>query len=187
MATRCPRCQKNEIALETFGVYRCPACGRIDADGKLLDIAAPPPDVAPEERVSFAPPPPKAWTPPGATERVRPMELDSGSGPPTLLYAGVALMFFMSLANALTSGGWLFAVLRWGTLGALWTGRPWARTLSIFGSGLTIVGLSVMMAVLRSRFGPTQTAVVVVSVIAEVGWLYVLFRPETVRHFLRSA
>lgn len=187
MATRCPRCQKNEIALETFGVYRCPACGRIDADGKLLDLAAPPTDVPPEERVSFAPPPPKEWVPPGATERVRPISSPDANGPPTYLYAGVGLMFFISLAGALTGGSWAFAIGRWATLFALWTGRPWARGLSIFGSFVEIVVITVGLAILRGRLPAAAVAVAVVGLAADAAWLYVLFRPDTVRHFTKRA
>ena len=28
------------MVLETFGVFRCPSCGRVDADGTRLDTAA---------------------------------------------------------------------------------------------------------------------------------------------------
>ncbi len=187
MATRCPRCQKNQVTLETFGIYQCPACGRIDADGKLLDIAAPPAELPPDERVSFAPPPPKEWVPAGATERVRPVAPVDASGPPTYLFAGIGLMFFMSLAGALTGGSWLSAVLRWGTLGALWTGRPWARNLSIFGSFIFIAGGIVVLTVLRAHLPRAAVAVAAVTLAAEGAWLYVLFRPETIRHFSKRA
>ena len=33
---RCPRCRAHECTLETVGVFRCPACARVDADGEVI-------------------------------------------------------------------------------------------------------------------------------------------------------
>src|SRR6478752_7409919 len=62
---RCERCKTSDLALVTFGIYDCPVCGRVDADGNLLEAQAGADDTGPvtfgtveTERGSFAAPPP---------------------------------------------------------------------------------------------------------------------------------
>lgn len=186
MATRCARCQKEEVTLETFGVFRCPTCGRVDADGNILDTATPRTgEAASDERVSFAAGPP--WIPPDVAERAR-AELTGveADGPPTYLFAAVAIMGIIALASAMSTGAWMPTILRSATLAALATGRPWARTLSILGSALAIVGVFIVFGALRSFLPPSATPVLVVGLLAEGAWLYVLFRGDTVRYFTRA-
>jgi hypothetical protein len=188
MATRCPRCQKKEITLETFGVYRCPACGRIDADGKLLDIAAPPPEVPPEERVSFAPPPPKEWVPPsGATPRLTAPVVPSAGGPPTMLFAACGLVALGWIVAAVSSGSWGCAVMEIASLFPLISGRPWARVLSIVGSVTSVLACVFVLVVARGQLPPNAAPYLMLSCAADAFWLYVLFLPETVRYFQRRS
>jgi hypothetical protein len=188
MATRCPRCQKKEITLETFGVYRCPVCGRIDADGNMLDIAAPPADVAPEERVSFAAPPPKEWVPPpGATPRIRVPVVPTSSGPPTMLFAACGLVALGWIVSAVASGSWPCAILEITSLFPLISGRPWARTLSIVGSLFTLAIALGVLILARGQLPPNATPYLMFSCAADAFWLYVLFLPETSRYFQRRA
>ena len=104
MATRCARCQAEEVTLETFGVFRCPACGRVDADGRALDAApSGPVEVAGDAHGSFAEPPP--WTPSDVAERARAaLTVAETTGPPTGFLVGVLVMAIVTLASAASSG-----------------------------------------------------------------------------------
>ncbi|MDB4928579.1 MAG: hypothetical protein JWM10_1063 [Myxococcaceae bacterium] len=186
MANRCARCQQEDVTLETFGVFRCPACGRVDADGRALDAPPPAPGaVASGALGSFDAPPP--WVPPDVAERARAgLTTDATQGPPTWLFGAVLLMAIVSLASAVGTGAWIPTLGRLATLVALASGRSWARLLSIAGSGLSIVGACVALTVLRPYLPASAGPVLVVILVAEGAWLYVLFREDTVRYFSRA-
>lgn len=186
MATRCARCQAEEVTLETFGVFRCPACGRVDADGRALDAApSGPVEVAGDAQGSFAEPPP--WTPSDVAERARAvLTVAETTNPPTGFLVGVLVMAIVTLASAASTGAWVAAFLHFAMLAALATGRPWARMLSILGSGLSIVAVVIVLGWLRAYLPPSATPTLVVSLVADGVWLYVLFREDTVRYFARS-
>jgi hypothetical protein len=58
VGTRCPRCKEHELALETFGVFRCAKCGRMSIDGApIADGATEAPAVVTTGSASFAAPP----------------------------------------------------------------------------------------------------------------------------------
>lgn len=181
MANRCGRCQKEDVTLETFGVFRCPACGRVDADGRALDAA--PPGGADDD--AFAAPPP--WTPPDVAERAR-AGLVGGETrpPPTWLFGAVILTAIVALAGAVSTGAWSPAAVQVVMLGALATGRPWARVLSIALDSLSIVAVCVALALLRDRLPPAATRALVVHSLLDAAWIYVLFREDTVRYFTRA-
>ncbi len=185
MATRCARCQAEDVTLETFGVFRCPACGRVDADGRALDVVpSTPAEVAGAAQGTFAEPPP--WAPSDVAERARAaLTVAETPSPPTGFLVGVLVMAIVTVAGAAATGAWIAALVQLAMLAALATGRPWARMLSILGSGLSIVAVAIVLALLRSYLPPVATAVLAVSAVTDGVWLYVLFRDDTVRYFAR--
>ena len=178
MANRCVRCQKEDVTLETFGVFRCPACGRVDADGNPLDAA-----VASQQ--PFDAPPP--WTPPDIAEQARAALVGAETrGPPTWFFGALLVSAIITLASAVSPGARAPAVLQVGMLAALASGRPWARLLAIAGSALSIVAVCVALAVLRAYLPPSATPALAVSALSDAAWIYVLFREDTVRYFARA-
>lgn len=128
-------------------------------------------------RTSFAPPPPRD-----------PRELvQSNSGPPQMLVMMLGAYFLFELGQLALSqlpgccvAPWM--LLRLGFLMALFSGRVWARTSSMFFSVLGIVGSLLVMVQpmplgVRGYFG--------VAILFEVAWLYVLTRPEVVKYFTK--
>ncbi len=181
MANRCVRCQKEDITLETFGVFRCPACGRVDADGRALDAG--PVGAASEE--AFAAPPP--WIPLDVAERAREGLVGSEARPaPTWLFGAVIVTAIVALASAASTGAWSPAAIQLAMLGALATGRPWARVLSIALDLLSIVVVCVVLVLLRDRLPPFLTRTLLVHSLLDAAWIYVLFREDTVRYFART-
>jgi hypothetical protein len=186
MANRCARCQNEDVTLETFGVFRCPACGRVDADGRALDAPPPAPGAAANgSRGAFDEPPPLAPT--DVTERARAALTGvETAGPPGWLFGTVLVMAIVDLATGVSTGAWGATLLELSALAALATGRRWARALALVSSGLSIVGACLALAFLRAYLPPRAGPVLAVSVVADAVWLYVLFRDDTVRYFSRS-
>ena len=185
MATRCARCQAEDVTLETFGVFRCPACGLVDADGRALDVVpSGPVEVASNPQETFAEPPP--WTPSDVSARARAaLTVAETPSPPTGFLVGILVMAIVTLVSAASTGAWIAALVQFAMLAALATGRPWARMLSIFGSALSIVAVVIVLGWLRAYLPPSATPTLVVSLVADGVWLYVLFRDDTVRYFAR--
>lgn len=177
MALRCPRCQQNEIALETFGVYRCPACGRIDADGHVLDRSS-----ASPAAVTFAPPPPRAWVPPGAA--AAPPEPATGASPPGFFLVMLALDAVLIVTAAAATRSAVRAFVGIAFLLPLLTGRPWARALSLFGATVEIAFCALVLLLVQQLSGFARGALVV-DVVLQLVWIYTLFRADTVRYFAR--
>lgn len=183
MANRCVRCQKEDLTLETFGVFRCPACGRVDADGRLLDAPSTSASAAGDD--PFAAPPP--WVPPDVTERARAGLVGvETKGPPAWLFGALTLSAIVALASAVSTGAWVPTAIHFLMLGALATGRPWARVLSIALDALSIVAVCVALVVLRRYLTPPLQRALVVGLVADAAWIYVLFREDTVRYFHRG-
>jgi hypothetical protein len=144
MALRCERCRKSELTLESFGVYRCAGCGRVDADGNLLDAAAadtialddaelePVSDEA-KARATFAPAPEPAARASG------PAPLASSG--PTASTLALALAGLVCVAGQIAIGAPTRAVIQLASFGALVTGKPWAYKLASSVTGL-VVGAS---------------------------------------------
>jgi len=87
--------------------------------------------------------------------------------------------------SAASTGAWVAALLQFAMLAALATGRPWARVLAILGSVLSMVAVSIVLLWLRARLPPSATPTLLMSLVADGVWLYVLFREDTVRYFAR--
>lgn len=181
MANRCARCQKEDVTLETFGVFRCPACGRVDADGRSLDASpSSVPDSPPDP---FGAPPPPVNI---AAQARAAVTTTASVGPPVWLFGAVLVMAVFDLAMAVGTRTWITRMLDLGALAGLATGRRWARTLAIVSSVLSIVGGVVALAFFRAYLPPFAGPALLVSVAVDALWLYVLFRDDTVRYFSRD-
>lgn len=179
MALRCPRCSAHEIALETFGVYRCVQCGRIDADGRLLTSESAPGAPA------FAPPPPAAVAGPSAADLVRKESL-GGSAPPPFFLAMVSLDALLIGVVAIASGNIVRAFLSYGFLVPLMSGKEWARALALLGAMVEIVLVVVLFTASGVQWPGWLRALFVLDVVAQVVWIYTLFRADTVRYFAQK-
>lgn len=187
MGLRCERCRTADLTLLRFGVYTCPNCGQVDADGNILADAgtsradSTQPTVIETGRASFvAPPPPSAPLPAGSVAAAAPTGTRDLPG---IFLATVAVLGLIDVAEAVHTRSVLTLVLQLGTMGALVTGKPWARTLAIAG-GVLGIGLAAMLFVaMRGQSGYAVIATVVMG--ANAWWLYVLFRPDTVAYFKR--
>jgi hypothetical protein len=187
MANRCARCLNEDVTLKTFGVFRCPACGRVDADGRCLDAPPAPPSGAAEGTAAdpFGPPPPLAHTDVSAQARAA-LTTVATEGPPAWFFGAVLVMAVVDLAVGVGTHAWVATLLDLAALAALATGRRWARALAIVSATLTTVGGCLALAFLRSYLPAYAGPVLVVSVAADAVWLYVLFREDTVRYFSRA-
>jgi hypothetical protein len=188
MALRCERCRTSELTLETFGVYRCPVCGRVDADGNLVDQPAEGDDTGPvtleTDRASFAaPPPPATVAPIAASIPTTSTPTSASSGLPTTFLATLGVVALVDLAGAIAAHA-IYSVI--GLIvfyGGLLTGKRWARTSAMAGAVLTI-GLCAMAFVLP-QIGAQIRVAMVVLIGANAWWLYVLSRADTAAHFAR--
>lgn len=174
------------MALVSFGVYQCPNCGRVDADGNPL---APPPqasvvidDPAMAPRGSFAPPPPSPSTSFSAASVTVPTRASNEL--PTVFLATLAALVLVDAGSALASHSVLGAVFQIATAVPLFTGKPWARTLAMAGAVLLIGLCGMGIAVLHGLPGNVRIALAVV-ILTNAWWLYVLLRPDTVAYFSR--
>ncbi|MFO0683044.1 MAG: hypothetical protein U0234_13390 [Sandaracinus sp.] len=182
MALRCERCRTADLTLESFGVYQCPNCGRVDADGHVLDGREDDktgPQVLDTGRASFvAPPPPGAGVPIAAAP-------SGGREMPKLFFATLVISGLLNLGSALMTHSVLGFVMSALFYGALFTGKSWARWLSVFGSLASIVLCVLVIAVFRTA-PPVVRMLLTVVVLTDGWWLYVLMRPDTAAYF-RSA
>ena len=183
MGVRCERCKTHDLTLETFGVYQCPACGRVDADGNLVGQTPSADDTGPQifetGRASFVAPPPAS--PMAASVASAAPAATSSTGIPVLLLGTIAAIVLIDLAEAVQTDSPLSLLLQAGTMVALVTGKPWARALAMAGAVL-MIGLSAMLFVaLRGPYG----VVAAVTIAMNAWWLYVLLRPDTVAYFSR--
>lgn len=194
---RCERCRTSDLTLVSFGVYQCPVCGTVDADGNLLQSDHTEPAARADEtqpnvhavveagRSSFAAPPP--ISPIAAALAAQPSS--TASAPigthelPKLFLATVVVLSMLDLVGAAQSRNIIALVLGLGTNAALITGKRWARTLAIGGAVLAI-GLCAMAFVVVHGRGPYGIASGV-GIVAYGWWLYVLLRPDTVAYFSR--
>lgn len=184
MATRCARCLDEDVTLETFGVFRCPACGRVDADGRSLD-AAPPAAPGAASDDPFGAPPPRV--PPDVTERARAeLTVASTRGPPAWLFGALIVTAVLTIASAVGTRAWGSAAVHLAMLGALATGRSWARVLCIALNFLSVVAACVALVMLRSYLPASVRPALVVGAFVDAIWIYVLFREDTVRYFTRT-
>ncbi len=196
---RCERCRTTDLTLVSFGVYQCPVCGTVDADGNLLQSVHTEPAaradatqpnvrehaVVEAGRSSFAAPPP--ISPMAAALAVQPAS--PASAPigthdlPKLFLATVVVLSMLDLVGAAQSRNIIALVLGLGTNAALITGKRWARTLNIAGAVCAIGGAAMIFVMAHGR-GPLAI-VCVVGIVAYGWWLYVLLRPDTVAYFSR--
>ncbi len=194
---RCERCRTSDLTLVSFGVYQCPVCGTVDADGNLLQsdrtepaarADATQPNVREHAivdagRSSFAAPPP--ISPIAAAMVSQPVSSAQASTPdlPKLFLATVVALTMLDLVAAAQSRNVLGLVLGLGMNAALITGKRWARTLAIAGAVVAIGGAA-MLFVIAHGHGPLGIACIV-GIVAYGWWLYVLLRPDTVAYFSR--
>lgn len=179
---RCERCKTSELTLVTFGVYDCPVCGRVDADGNVLggkggDDTGP--QTFESERASFVAPPPVGASVPIV---IRP---EGKHDMPTVFLATMVISGLFDVGSALATRSILGFVLRVAFYGALLTGKPWARSFSIVGAGLSMV-LSVALVLVFPSASNLVRTLLTVSLVANGWWLYVLLRPDTVAYFTRA-
>lgn len=188
---RCERCKTSELTLVTFGVYDCPVCGRVDADGNAVGGApearadSTQPTILDTGRASFvAPPPPSALSASIATGP----EIVGSGGIPMLFLGTVAALGLVDVAEAIQTRSPFGLLLQAGTMVALLTGKRWARTLAIAGAVL-MIGLSAMLFVALRHVsvpgGNGYGIVAIVSIVLNAWWLYVLLRSDTVAYFSR--
>lgn len=183
MATRCARCQNEDVTLETFGVFRCPACGRVDADGRSLEVAPPAPVAAANDDPFDAPPP---RIPMDVSERARAALTGVETrGPPVWFFGALIVTAILTLASAAGTGSWGSAAIHLAMLGALATGRSWARVLCIALDALSIIAVCVLLVLLRAYVPAFMRPALVVGALIDAAWIYVLFREDTVRYFTR--
>lgn len=181
MALRCERCRTADLTLESFGVYQCPNCGRVDADGHLVDARDDDktgPQVLDTGRASFVAPPPRTVDVPitAAPQGAREM--------PKLFLGTLVVSGLLNLGSALMSHSVLAFVLSALFYGALFTGKSWARWLSVLGSIGSILLCVLVIAVFRTA-PPVFRMVLTVVVLTDGWWLYVLMRPDTAAYFRR--
>jgi hypothetical protein len=186
MALRCERCRTSELTLETFGVYRCPVCGRVDADGNLVDQPADADDTGPVTletgRASFAAPPPTANVAPIAST-ISTTTTNASGGLPTTFLATLAVVALVDLAGAIAAHAIYSVVGMLFFYAGLLTGKRWARTSAMAGAVITI-GLCAMAFVLP-QIGTSIRIAMTVLIAANGWWLYVLSRADTAAHFAR--
>lgn len=189
MALRCERCRTAELTLVSFGVYQCPNCGRVDADGNVLEKTpgedradSTQPTILETGRASFAAPPPAATPSPIASGLSTASAMPSREMPGMFL-ATLAVAALIDVAGAIASHS-LCTLLGLAVFyGPLLTGKRWARTLSMAGAVLTI-GLCAM-AFVALHGNATARAAFAVVIVANAWWMYVLLRPDTVAYFSR--
>jgi|GEM_PF-6085400 len=186
------------MVLETFGVFRCASCGRVDADGKLLDSAAlplpvprviadlppsvaarqtPPREVVSEPSQRFTPPPPSTTAGAAAVEPV------GKNGPPAIFFAGIGMMLLGTVFVVVATHQWCGLVLEVIVLTALASGRPWSRFLSIMFTALELVVIALMLLAGRHLLSPLGIFAFAQQAVVDGVWLYALFHRDTVRYF----
>ncbi len=192
MALRCERCRTADLTLESFGIYQCPNCGRVDADGHLLDARDDDrtgPQMLDTGRASFVAPPPAGPGPAGlASAPVR--DLGAHASPsaardmPTLFFGTLVVSALLNLGGALATHSVLGFVLSALFYGALFTGKNWARLSSMFGAAVSVL-LCLVVIVLFPSASTVVRMLMTTIVITDGWWLYVLMRPDTVAYFRR--
>jgi hypothetical protein len=63
------------------------------------------------------------------------------------------------------------------------SGSPWARTFAMFGAGVQIIGVAILLLVYGSEMGPGAWWLLSALALLEAFWVYVLQKDETVAHF----
>jgi hypothetical protein len=184
---RCERCKTSELSLVTFGVYDCPVCGRVDADGNLVSGGeattrgdSTDPNILDTGRASFVAPPP----PSPLAASAQPVPDTAGStGIPGLFLATIAVIVLLDVVEAIQTNSPISLLLQVGTMAALVTGKRWARTLAMAGAVL-MIGLGGMLFVAMRGHAP-YGALAAITIGTNAWWLYVLLRPDTVKYFSR--
>lgn len=177
---RCERCRTAELRLESFGVYQCPTCGRVDADGNVLGgerAHSTQPMTIETGRASFAAPPP---------QQIAAISMPTITGTrdlPTMFLGTVAVLGLIDMVEAVQARNPLTLLLQAGTVIALLTGKRWARTLAI-GGAVAFIGLAAMLFVAFHGAAP-YGVLCAVTIVLQGWWLYVLLRPDTVAYFSR--
>lgn len=182
MALRCERCRTADLSLESFGVYQCPSCGRVDADGHLLDARddeKTAPQLLDTGRASFVAPPPSGTSVPIAV-----VSPSTARTMPTILLATLVVSALLNLGGSLANHSILGFVLSALFYGALFTGKNWARVTSIFGSVVSVL-LCLVVIVLVPSASTALRILMTVTVVTDGWWLYVLMRPDTIAYFQR--
>lgn len=187
MALRCERCRTADLTLESFGVYRCPNCGRVDADGNVLGDGgataeradATQPTILETGRASFVAPPP----PSPMVSAVSSLPATTGREMPGLFLATVGVLGLIDVVEAVQSRSPISLILQGSTMIALLTGKKWARTLAM-GGAVLLIGLAAMAFVATHGAAP-YGLLCAVTIVLNGWWLYVLLRPDTVAYFSR--
>lgn len=192
MALRCERCRTADLTLVSFGIYQCPNCGRVDADGNVLEAhpgeeradSTQPNLLLDTGRASFAAPPPMTTSPiaSGLPAVPSPSGSTAQGGVPGVFLATLAVVALLDLVSAIASHD-LLSALGLAFYVPLLTGKSWARTLSMAGAVLTI-GLCAMGFVMVHG-NPTLRIALLTLIVANAWWLYVLLRADTVAYFSR--
>jgi len=185
---RCERCRTSELTLETFGIYRCPVCGRVDADGNLVggepaDRAdSTQPTLLETGRASFAAPPP-APAPSPIAASLTPTTSTPSREMPRIFLVTLAITALIDVVGAMAGHSACSLVGLIVFYGGLLTGKPWARTVSMAGAVLTIGGCAMLFVLVHAS--PQLRTALAVVIAANAWWLYVLVRPDTVSYFTR--
>lgn len=179
---RCERCKTSDLTLVSFGVYTCPVCGRVDADGNLLDQPrgdATGPQTFETGTSSFvAPPPVGAATPMVAAP---PPTRDI----PMVFLVTMGVLALLDIGAVMASHNVCGFVVRCSFYGAIFTGRPLARAWMMICALLSIAG-AVGLVVMFPTITPIVRALLTANVLANAWTLYVLLRPDTVAYFTRA-
>lgn len=160
--------------LESFGVFRCATCGRVDIDGQPIpEGASEAPAVVHTGSASFAAPP-RGTTP--ITPTRPPL--------PRMLFAMIIIQAVLSTAAAFGQGGSLIRlVLRYTVLGGLLTGHQGAYRYALVGLTLGMFFGGIAVTSLWSQLPSMARLFVGLLFAIDVGFFVALLSPEARRHY----
>ena len=178
MAT-CPRCRTHELALESVGVFRCAACGRVNADGEPIAEGATEATrfVVQSGVSSFAAPPP-ALTATAGTRVPLPRRV-------ALLIATQAIVSILATA-AEGSDSAMRLVFRGAVLGGLVIGDRAAYRAACFSWMAVLVSDAYVTTTWWPLVPPVVRAFFVVVAVLDAAFLAALLSPDVRRHYERA-
>jgi hypothetical protein len=165
--------------LESVGVFRCPACGRVNADGELIpDGASEPARFAVSTREgSFAAPPP-----------VQPAVVGTRAAVPTLVIVLMVVQAFLTLLDLAASGGEALqrSAFRLGCLGGIVTGDRTAYRAACLGWLVaSVLDVAAMMS-WWSTLGAIGHGIFVLVLVLDASFLVALLSPDMRRRYETS-
>ncbi|MFO0681498.1 MAG: hypothetical protein U0234_05590 [Sandaracinus sp.] len=167
MASLCPRCGTHERTLESLGVFRCPACGRVNADGELIPEGASEPArfAVRTGEGSFAAPPP-----------VAPKVSGTRAPFPRVAIVLMAALAFLTVVDLALSGSEAImrATLRLGILGGLVVGDRDAYRAACVGWLVSLAADVYTSAVWWPAVGLAARGILAMLVLLDVSFLAAL-------------